>query len=82
MVLIPKGKGVYWIISLVEVSWRLFEVVVNCLLKRGVVLNDALHSFREGQETGTATLESNLSQQLSGLAHEPLFQFFLDVCKA
>ena len=32
--------------------------------------------------TGTATIEAKLAQQLSGLAHEPLFLIFLFVCKA
>ena len=30
---------------------------------------------------GGATLEAKLAQQLAGLAHEPLFQMFLDVRK-
>ena len=36
---------------------------------------------RGGRGTGTATLESKLAQQLVGLAHEPLFQMFLDIRK-
>ena len=55
--------------------------MVNCRLKRGVVLNDALHGYRVGQGTGTATLEANLDQHLSGLAHKLLFQVFLDIRK-
>ena len=57
-------------------------VVVNCCLKRSVVLHDTLHGFREGRGAGTDTLEANLAQQLAGLAQNPLFQFFLDLYKA
>ena len=57
------------------------SLVANCCLKISVVLHGALHGFREGQGTGAATLEENLSQKLVGLAHEPLFRVFLDVRK-
>ena len=56
--------------------------MVNCSLKRSFIFNKALHGLREGQEMGTATLEAKLDQQLAGLAHEPLLQVFIDVCKA
>ena len=56
--------------------------MVNFRLKRGVVLHDALHGFRGGRGTGTATLESKLTQQLTILAQEPLLQVFLDTRKA
>ena len=57
-------------------------MVVNCRLKRSVLLYDALHGFISGRGTGTATLEAKLVQQLSGIAHKPLLQVFLDVQKA
>ena len=47
-----------------------------------MTLHDALHRFREGRGTGTATLEAKLAQKLVGLVHELLFQVFLDVWKA
>ena len=56
--------------------------VVNCGLNRSGTLQNELHGFRAGRATGTATLEENLAQQLAGIAHEPLFQVFLDVQKA
>ena len=55
--------------------------MVNCRLNSSVALHDALHGFRAGRGTGTAILEENLAQQLEGLAHEPLFQVFLDIRK-
>ena len=45
-------------------------------------IHDALYGFRAGQGKGNATLEAKLAQQLEGIAHEPLFQVFLDVKKA
>ena len=82
MVLILKGKGEYGGIVIVEVAWKVCASVVNSRLKRGAVLHKALHGFREGRGMGTATLEAKLAQRLDGLAHEPLFQFFLDVYKS
>ena len=61
--------------------WKVCAAVVNCRLKRSVTLHDALHGFRAVMGTGTATLEAKLVQQLAGIAHEPLFQVFLDVRK-
>ena len=51
-------------------------------MRQGVVLYDALHGFRGGRITGTAKLEANLDQQLAGLAHDSLFQVFLEIHKA
>ena len=57
-------------------------MVVNCRLKRSVLLYDALHGFISGRGTGTATLESKLDQNLAGLVNKPLFQVFLYVWNA
>ena len=46
MVLIPKGKGEYLRIGLVEVLWKVCSVVANFRLKSNAVLHDALHGFR------------------------------------
>ena len=42
----PKRGGEYWGIGIVEVLWKVCSVLVNCLLKRSVVLHVALHGFR------------------------------------
>ena len=81
MAFLLKGKGGYWGIGLAEVVWKVCATVVNCRLKRSVTLHDTLHGFRAGRGMGAATLEANLVQKLSGIAHEPLFQVFLDVQK-
>ena len=82
MILILKGKAKYWVIGLVEVTWKVCAVVVTCCLKRSVELHDALHGFREERGTGAANLEDNLEQQLDGIAHDPLFQVLLYVYKS
>ena len=46
------------------------------------MLHDVLHGFIVGQGKGVATLEAKLEQQLDEIAHDPLFQLFLDVRKA
>ena len=65
VVLIPKGKGGVWGIGLVEVTWKLMAVILHRRLTTGLQLHDALHGFREGRDTGTATLEAKLLQQLA-----------------
>ena len=61
MVLIPKGKGGYRGIRIVEVLCKVCSFVVNCWLKKSVVMHDALHGFREGRGTGTVMLKAKLS---------------------
>ena len=58
--------------------WKVCSFVVNFWR---VVLHNSHHGFREGRETETSTLEANHAQQLAGLVHYPLLQFFLDVHK-
>ena len=57
MVLLPKGSKEYQEIRLVEVVWKVCATVVNCRLKGSVKLQDALHGFKAGRETGTAILK-------------------------
>ena len=82
IVFLPKERGKYWGIGIVYVIWKVCATVVNFRIKRSVTLHYALHGFRAGRGTGTATLEAKLAQNLAGIAHEPLFQVLLDVRKA
>ena len=45
-------------------------------------MNYYMDSDRGGGGAGTAIMEAKLEQKLTGIVHEPLFQFFLDVRKA
>ena len=59
MVMIPKGKGEFRGIGLVEVIWKLLTLILHHRLG-AIKLHDVLHGFREGRGTGTATLEAKL----------------------
>ena len=82
VVLIPKGKGEFRGIGLVEVTWKLMAVILHRQLTTGLQLHDALHGFREGRSTGTATLEAKLLQQLAAMREEVLYVIFLDLTNA
>ena len=56
--------------------------IVNIQLRSTTILHDALHGFRKGRGTGTATTEGKLEQKLAGIVHKPLLQIFIDVWKA
>ena len=45
-------------------------------------MNYYMDSDRGGGGAGTEIVEAKLEQKLTGIVHEPLFQFFLDVRKA
>ena len=82
VVLIPKGKGEFQGIRLVEVIWKLLTIILHCRLTTGIKLHDVLHGFREGCGTGTSTLEAKLLQQLAAMREEVLYVIFLDLTKA
>ena len=82
MVLIPKGKGEFWGIGLVEVTWKLMTVILHRRQTTGLQLYDVLHGFWEGRGTGTATLEAKLLQQLAAMREEVMYVIFLGLTKA
>ena len=81
VVIIPKGKGEFWGIGLVEVIWKLLTLILHCWLT-AIKLHDVLHGFREDCGTGTSTLEAKLLQQLAAMREEVLYVIFLDLTKA
>ena len=64
VVLIPKGKGDYRGIGLVEVMWKVVAVILNRRFTSSITFHDVLHGFRVGRGTGTTTLKAKLLQQL------------------
>ena len=82
VVMIPKRKGEFRGIGLVEVTWKVMAVILHWRLTTGMKLHDAFHRFREGRGTGTATLEAKLLQQLAAMREEVLYVIFLDLTKA
>ena len=51
VVLIPKGKGDYRGIGLVEVMWKGVAVVLNRRFTSSITFHDVLHGFRAGTWT-------------------------------
>ena len=82
LVLIPKGKKEYRGIGLVEVTWKVMAAILHRRLTTATTYYDALHGFRAGRGTGTATLEAKLFQQLADMREEVLYVIFLDLTKA
>ena len=78
MVMVPKGKGEFWGIGLVEVIWKLLSLILHRRLA-AIQRHEVIHGFREGRGTGTATLEAKLLQQLAAMREEVLYVIFLDL---
>ena len=57
-------------------------MIMNNRPCNAITLHDALHGFRQGTGTRTATMEANLAHKLTVIVHEPLYQVFIDVQKA
>ena len=81
VVLIPKGKKDYRGIVLVDVVWKVVAAILNRRFTSSITYHDALHGFRTGRGTGTATLEAKLLQQLAAMRKEVLYVIFLDLTK-
>ena len=82
MVLIPKRKGYYRGIGLMEVMWKVVAEILNRRITASITYHDFLHILRAGCGTGTITLEAKLLQQLLALMEEVLYVIFLDLYKA
>ena len=79
VVLIPKGKGYYHGICLVEVLWKVVVVVLNRRLTSSITYNNFIHGSRAGRGTGTATLKVKLLQQLAAMREKVLYLIFLEL---
>ena len=82
MVLLPKGKGGYRGIGLVEVVWKALAVILNRRFAAAITYHNSLHGFQEVSGTGTAILEVNLLHQVAALREAVLHAIFLDLHKA
>ena len=70
--LIPKGEKDCQGIGLVEVMWKVVAAILNRRFTSSITYHNALHGFRAGRGTGTATLKANLLQQLAAMREEVL----------
>ena len=76
VVLIPDGKKDYQVIGLVEVVWKVVAAILNRRFTSSITYHCALHGFRAGRGTRTATLEAKLLQQLAAMRKEFLYVNF------
>ena len=67
VVLIPKRKGDYHGIALVEMVWKIVAEILNFRLTASINYHYFLHGFQEVCGTGTATLEAKMIQQLAAM---------------
>ena len=82
VVLISKGGKDYHGIGLVEVMWKVVAANIYRRLTSSITYHDSQHGFWAGRGRGTATLESNMLQQIAALREEVLYVIFLDLQKA
>ena len=82
VVLIPKGKGDFRVIGLVEVLWKTITSLLNLPIAAAISFHDTLHGFWAGRGMGTANFEAKLLQQLTAMREAVLFNLFLDIRKA
>ena len=79
--MIPQGGADYYGIGLVEVLWKVVEVIINLLLTASITFHNVLYSLRAGFGTGTATLEVKMLQQIAVMREQVLYVIFLDLHK-
>ena len=82
LVLIPKGTTNTRCIGLLEIPWKVVEVLIDTRLCASLQMHKVLHGFRSRRGMGTAIMELNISQELSIIDKDPLFLVFLDLRKA
>ena len=58
IVLITKVRGEYRGIGLVKVTWKVYVFITDNRLRAATTFHKALHGFRYGRETGTATMDA------------------------
>ena len=58
------------------------EALIDTRLRASIQFHDVLHGLRDRRGTGTAIIELNLAQELTGIDHDPLFLVFVDLSKA
>ena len=67
VVLIPKGKGEYRGIGLVEVVWKVVAAILNRRLAASITYHNFIHGFWACYGTGAATLKAKLLHQLAAM---------------
>ena len=70
--MILKGGKYYCDIGLVEVMCKVVVVIINRRFTSSITYHNALHGFRSGRGTVTATLKAKLIQHLAAMREEVL----------
>jgi hypothetical protein len=81
IVLLPKNRGNYCGIGLLDPIWKVNEKVMLFWFS-AIKLHDCLHGGLTGWGTGTAIMEVKLQQQFAWAEQEPLYQIYLGLQKA
>ena len=82
LVLIQKFNTDTQGIGLMEVVWKVVEVVIDTHIKTVVQFHDVLHGFSAGMGTGNSIMELKIDQELASVDQDPLFLVLLDIRKA
>ena len=82
MVLILNISVGYGGIGFVDFIWKVYALIVNKRIRSIVILHNTLHGFIQRSGTGTAIMEANIEQKLTGILHKPLFHMQIYVLKA
>ena len=82
LLLIPKDDTYNRGIGLLELLWKVVEVIIDTRLRASFHLHSFLHGFCIGKGIGTEILEMNLAQELASVDQDPILLSLLDMCKA
>ena len=81
--MIPKGGGTNFRgIGLVEFLCKAIYSIINRRLSSSIQFHTALHGFRAGRGTGTATFKAKLLQKLITMRETVLHAIFINLFKA
>jgi hypothetical protein len=81
VVLLPEGKGNFQGIGLLNPCWKIVEKIM--VHRMGAIdFHPCLHGEMPKRGMSTAMIEAKLAQQLAWVEQEPLYQVFVDLCKA
>ena len=81
MFLIPKGNKDTQGIGILEVVWKVAEVVIDTCIKTAVQFHDVLHGFCRGRGKGTTIMELKITQELASVDQDPLYLVLIDLSK-
>ena len=76
-IILPKCRGKYRGIGLVEVIWKVIAIIIYQRLADSIGFHDILHGFRAWKVTVTVSLEAKIFQHITGLRKEVLYEIFL-----